>query len=548
MKTTLADQVFFNGEIYTVNKNQPWAQAVAVKDDTIIYVGDDENIQSLINDSTTVTNLEGKMMLPGFHDTHVHLISGGMQENKCILKDTKTIAEVLANITSYLQKTNPDKNEWIQCSGFDMTLSDQMSIEQLDQIANGRPLYIQTSDGHSMWVNSTVLELAGITEETPDPLQGEIVRLPGTNIPSGFLHDFAAQIVKSIMPKASIEERIAGLKTGMQMAHQFGITSILEPGMDDHLMSPYVKLSDSNELFLRVRASISPIYWQPGAFGDEIINFIETRKQYARENIDVDSVKMYIDGVLENGSAVLLEPYLKEEFNGHLPFYPQGELDSYITWLDKKGLQVHLHAIGDGGVRMALDAFEAARKANGIIDNRHTICHLQMIDPQDAPRFGELKVCSSFQPLWARVDEWVTDLNIPLVGKDRVKTFYAINSVLKGGGTIAGGSDWFVSSLNPLEAIETAVRRQDPYLPDDSPTLNPDEAVDVETMIAAYTINGAYLMHQEEKTGSIEIGKKADLIILDQNICRIPSSEIHKSKIVKTIFGGQEVYEYKNCS
>jgi predicted amidohydrolase YtcJ len=257
---------------------------------------------------------------------------------------------------------------------------------------------------------------------------------------------------------------------------------------------------------------------------------------------------MYIDGVLENGSAVLLEPYLKEEFNGHPPFYSQDELDSYISWLDKKGLQVHLHAIGDSGVRMALDAFAAARKTNGKTDNRHTICHLQMIDPQDVPRFGELNVCSSFQSLWARVDEWVTDLNIPLVGEDRVKTFYVINSVNKGGGVIAGGSDWFVSSLNPLEAIETAVRRQDPYLPNDSPTLNLDEAVDVETMIAAYTINGAFLMHQEEKTGSIEVGKKADLIILDQNICKIPSSEIHQSKVLKTIFGGKVVYERSQTS
>jgi predicted amidohydrolase YtcJ len=264
MKKTFVDQVFFNGEIYTLDDKQPWAQAVAIKDDTIVQVGNNENILSLISDTTTVIDLEGKMMLPGFHDTHVHLISGGMQENKCILKDSKTIVEVLAGITAYLQKSNLPRDEWIHCSGLDMTLSDQMTIEQLDQVANGRPLYIQTSDGHSMWVNSKVLELAGITEETPEPLQGEIVRLPGTNIPSGFLHDYATQIVKNIIPTASIEERIAGLKTGMQMAHQFGITSILEPGMDDHLLAPYVKLSDENELLLRVRASISPIYWQPG--------------------------------------------------------------------------------------------------------------------------------------------------------------------------------------------------------------------------------------------------------------------------------------------
>jgi predicted amidohydrolase YtcJ len=543
MTNTFAEQVYVNGEIYTVDANLPWAQAVAIAGEKIIYVGNNDDIQSLINEETKVVDLEGKMMLPGFHDTHVHLISGGMQENKCTLNDLKTVEGVLIRIEEYLRYTNPVEGEWIHCSGLDMTLSEQISREQLDKISNDHPLYVQTSDGHSMWVNSCALELAGINEDTPNPPQGEIVRIPGTQIPTGFLHDFATQIVKNIIPAASMEERTAGLQTGMKIAHQFGITSVLEPGMDEHLLAPYVLVSDENKLQLRVRASISPIYWQPGAFGDDIIDFIDTREQYTRENINVESVKMYIDGVLENGSAVLLEPYLIDAFNGNPPFYPQDELDSYITWLDKKGLQVHLHAIGDGGVRMALDAFEAARKANGKKDNRHTICHLQMIDPQDAPRFGELGVCSSFQPLWARVDEWVTDLNIPQVGEERVKKFYVINSVYKNGGIIAGGSDWFVSSMNPLEAIETAIRRQDPYLSESSPTLNLQEAVDIETMIAAYTINGAYVMHQEDKTGSIEVNKKADLIILDQNICKIPATDIHKTKIIQTIFDGQVVYD-----
>ena len=543
MTSTYAEQAYINGEIYTVDAGYPWAQAVAVSGGAIIYVGDNKGIKPFIDENTEVIDLKGKMMLPGFHNTHVHLISGGMQENKCTLNDLNTLDLVLGRIAWYIQKLNLAKDEWVHCSGLDMTISDQVTIEQLDLISDGRPLYIQTRDGHSMWVNSLVLELAGITEDTPEPNQGEIVRFPGTRQPTGFLHDFAVQIVKDIIPVATMEERIAGLKTGMNIAHQFGITSVLEPGMNEHLLRPYVKLSDENELRLRVRASISPIYWQPGAFGDDIVDFVETRGQYSRENINVESVKMYIDGVLENGSAVLLEPYLIEEFNGNPPFYPQDELDSYITWLDKKGLQVHLHAIGDGGVRMALDAFKAAREENGKSDNRHTICHLQMIDPVDAPRFGKLGVCSSFQPLWARVDEWVTDLNIPQVGENRAKTFYVIKSVHKNGGIIAGGSDWFVSSMNPLEAIETAVRRQDPYLPNDSPRLNFEEAVDVETMIAAYTINGAYLMHQEQKTGSIEVNKKADLIILDQNICKIPSSEIHKTKIIQTIFDGQIVYD-----
>ena len=206
MTKTFADQIYLNGEIYTVNADQPWAQAVAIAGGEIVYVGENDGAQSLVDKKTNVVDLEGKMMLPGFHDTHIHLISGGMQERKCTLNDLKTIDGVLIRIREYLQYTNPAANEWIQCSGLDMTLSDQVTLEQLDRITRQHPLYIQTSDGHSMWVNSYALVLAGISEETPNPLQGEIVRFPGTQKPTGFLHDFATQIIKNVIPAASMDE------------------------------------------------------------------------------------------------------------------------------------------------------------------------------------------------------------------------------------------------------------------------------------------------------------------------------------------------------
>jgi hypothetical protein len=217
-------------------------------------------------------------------------------------------------------------------------------------------------------------------------------------------------------------------------------------------------------------------------------------------------------------------------------------LNRYITSIDGQDLQVHLHAIGDGGVRMALDAFETARKTNGKKDNRHHICHVQMIDPADVPRFAELNVTANIQALWGFPDTYVTDAGLKAVGEERLKTFYVFGSVHRSGGRIACGSDWFVSSLNPLDAMEVGIRRQDPDLPEEAPALNPQEAVDLATMIEGYTINGAYVMHQDNEVGSIEIGKRADLIVLDRNLFEIPTTEVNQAKVLLTLFNGQRVF------
>jgi predicted amidohydrolase YtcJ len=541
-KPVIADQVFKNGAIYTVDSSRSWARAVAIKDSEIVHVGDDKQADAFIGPTTEVIDLGGKMMLPGFHDVHVHLYDGGMHTLKCDLWDCQTLDKTISRIEEYTQGQGPDAKGWIQCSGLQKTCADEVSRKILNKLAPERPIYILTFDGHSCRANSRALELAGIDKDTPDPPQGKIERRPGSREPNGYLHDFAARMVKNAIPLPPLEERLEGLKSGIALAHQFGITSIIEPGADDTLMEPYLELSRRNALTLRVRASVSPINWQPGAFGDEIYDFVAARSRYRREGIDVESVKMYIDGVLENGSAVLLGPYQDEALKGSAPFYTQEKLNRYITWIDSQDLQVHLHAIGDGGVRMALNAFEAAQRTNGKKNNRHHICHVQMIDPADVPRFAELGVVANFQALWGFPDPYVTDSGLAAVGKERLKRFYVIGSVHRSGGKIACGSDWFVSSLNPLDAIEVGIRRQDPHLPEGAPALNPNEAVDLATMIEGYTINGAYLMHQDNEVGSIEIGKRADLIILDRNLFEIPTTEVNQTKVLLTIFNGQRVF------
>jgi predicted amidohydrolase YtcJ len=303
-------------------------------------------------------------------------------------------------------------------------------------------------------------------------------------------------------------------------------------------------LEGRGELNIRLRAAMSPINWQPGSFGDEIYDFVEQRHQYRSDLIDVDSVKMYIDGVVEYGSAALLEPYLRDDLNEKSePFYTQRQLNEYVTWLDSRGIQVHTHAIGDRGVRMVLDAYRAARDANGETDNRHHICHLQMIDPADVPRFAELSVMATFQPFWAYESAY-HHFYRTVLGDDRTeRTHYLLGSVHRAGGRLVGGSDWFVTTLNPLDAISVGVRRMDSELADgEAPVLMPPERVDLATMIAAYTINGAYANHREADLGSIEVGKLADLVVLDRNLFEIPATEIAKAQVRLTLFEGEPVY------
>ena len=249
-----------------------------------------------------------------------------------------------------------------------------------------------------------------------------------------------------------------------------------------------------------------------------------------------------MDGVIEYGTSPLLEPYADEQYGSGEFFYEQEVVDDYFTKLDAMGLQVHVHAIGDAAVRRALDGFEAMREANGMSDNRHQIVHLQLIHEDDRPRFAELDIGAVFQPLWAYPDPAAIELDIPMLGEERTWQMYPISSVQQAGGRIVGGSDYFVTDLDPLLAIETAITRQDPWT-NEGLVLNESERVDLATMIEAYTINGAYQMGLEAEQGSIEVGKRADFVVLDRNLFELPAAQINEAKVVMTIFDGRTVYE-----
>jgi predicted amidohydrolase YtcJ len=257
--------------------------------------------------------------------------------------------------------------------------------------------------------------------------------------------------------------------------------------------------------------------------------------------LNATAAKIFADGVLESHTAFLLEPYVDQPENRGPAHYRSEKLTKLITALDRAGFQVHVHAIGDGAVRMALDAFEEAQKSNGRGDLRHHIAHLELISPSDIPRFAKLGVIANFQPLWAYADSYITDLTEPILGPERSRRLYPIGSVVRTGAVIVGGSDWSVTSLNPLEAIQIGVTR---YGLNDAKRVSwlPDERAGLASMIAAYTINGAYLAHREKQTGSIEVGKTADLVVLSDNLFTIPEYSIHKVKVLLTLLDGKEVF------
>jgi predicted amidohydrolase YtcJ len=348
-------------------------------------------------------------------------------------------------------------------------------------------------------------------------------------------------LVKNVLPEMTMEYRLKSVRAAIDLVHSLGVTSVIEPGFDGDFIAPLLILSDAGEFELRAVTSLSPINWQPGSFDDGVFEFLDQRDAWRRPNIDVESVKIYMDGVIESGTGALLESYEDKSLGFGPQYYSQEKINEYFTRFDAMGLQIHVHAIGDAGVRLALNGFEAMRDVNGVSGNRHHITHLQLIDEDDIPRFAELGIGASFQALWAYPDEAAMGMDIPMIGEERSYQMYPIGSISRAGGRVNGASDYFVSSMNPLLAIEVAITRQDPYT-NGGAILNEDERVNLATMIEAYTINGAYTMKLEDKQGSIEVGKRADLVVLDRNLFDIDSYEISDANVTMTIFDGRTVF------
>jgi hypothetical protein len=536
-----AELVLRNGEIFTMDAARSWASAIAISGGTIVYVGADAGAEKWIGPQTRVIDLQSKMALPGFHDSHVHPVSGGIELGQCNLNGSTSAAEVFQRIRGYAA-ANPDK-KWIVGGGWDLPIFPNANPhkKQLDELVPDRPAYLSAADGHSAWVNSRALEIAGITKDTAEPAEGRIERDSKTGEPSGTLRELAADLVSKHLPELTTEDYLQGARRGLEMANRFGITSLQEASATDKILEAYAELDRRGELTARV---VAAMYVDPAKGEAQVDTLIVKRRRYQSKNLRADAIKIFADGVIESQTAALLEPYLdKPGYRGIANLEPE-LFNPLVARLDREGFQVHVHAIGDRGIRYALDAFEHAQKANGKRDSRHLIAHLELIDPQDIPRFQQLGVIANFQSLWAYADEYIVKLTEPKLGPERSRWLYPIASVVKTGALIVGGSDWSVSSMNPLDAMQVAITRRGLEDGNGKAWIS-DEIVDLQTMLAAYTIAGAYANFQEQKTGSLEVGKAADLIVLDRNLFEGAPQNVHRATVLLTMLDGKEIFRHE---
>lgn len=533
-----ADLVLVNGGIYTVDSARSRVEAAAVRDGRFVAVGDNADVAALTGPETRVIDLSGKLALPGFHDAHVHPMMGGFALLGCDLDGQPTVQAILDKVADCAAE-RPEG--WLEGHAFNLSLFGQGGPNRalLDEIDSQRPIIMWAADGHSAWANSKALELAKITADTADPPNGTIERNPDGS-PSGTLRETAQELVREVMPEPTPGERFKALDVGVKHLNSLGITSFIDAWVGEVDWMTYQALDQAGKLHALVRTCLTYESGFAKHTGEDFERVLEMRKVYASPHVDNECIKLFLDGVLEGENAALLEPYIGFDHSGELIMQPDA-LNAAVTRFDALGLQVHMHAIGDRAVRAGLDAIEAARVANGPADNRHHISHLQLIDVDDIERFAALDATANFQALWAYPDDWIMELNLPVLGEERVQGMYPIGSVLRAGGRIVGGSDWNVSSANPLDAIETAVRRQDAFA-EDGPVLNANERVPLAVMIDAYTINAAWLMQHEHDTGSIEVGKRADVVILDRDLFAVPETEINEAQVVETLFEGETIW------
>ncbi|MGE0556594.1 MAG: amidohydrolase, partial [Gemmatimonadales bacterium] len=470
-----------------------------------------------------------------FHDTHVHP-SGGIGMGECNL-DGLARQAIMDSIVS-CARTAPTA-PWIRGRGWELPVfpAGNPRREWLDSLVPDRPVWLEAADGHSAWVSSKALELAGVTRETPDPPNGRIERDPDGR-PSGTLRESAAGLVEQHLPPYTDQERQDGLLRALALANSCGITTVHDASTSQQMLAAWSALDRDGRLTARV---IAAQYVSPDRGLDQVDSLVAWRRRYPRTTyFRPDAAKLFADGVIEAGTAALVEPYVGGDSRGTANFRP-GQLDSLVTAIDAAGIRIHIHAIGDRAIRMALDAIQQARAENGPSDRRPIIAHLQLFDPADIPRFEALGVVASFQPLWAFADSYITDLTEPVLGPARSRWLYPIRSVVESGAVVAAGSDWTVSSMNPLEAIQVAVTRRGPDAEPGEPWI-PEETVDLETMLKAYTVNGAWAALDERVTGTLEVGKRADLVVLDKNLYELPATEIGKTRVLLTLLDGKAVY------
>jgi predicted amidohydrolase YtcJ len=558
--TTQAELVFSGGAIYTADATTRRmtravapdggpAGAVAVAGGRVAALGRDAtSLRELTGPGTEVVSLRGRALLPGFQDAHVHPAFAGVAMVGCSLIGAPTLAQALDRIGAYAA-AHPEK-EWISGSGWRLEwfAGGTPGRAALDAVVGDRPAFLLNRDGHGAWASSAALRRAGLDRHTADPPDGRIER-EDDGTPQGTLHEGAASLVGRLVPELSLEEQVTGLLLAQQHLHQRGITAWQDAIVGSYLGSAdplpaYLAAASSGRLTARVRGAL----WWDRTRGAEQLDELRSRRELGQAGrFSAGTVKIMQDGVAENFTAGMIDPYLDpahcHDHGSGLSYVDPEALREYVTRLDAEHFQVHLHAIGDRAVREALDAIAAARAANGpggASANRHHIAHLQVVHPDDVRRFARLGVTANVQALWAAHEPQMDELTIPFLGPERTARQYLFRDLLASGARLAAGSDWAVSSASPMRAVHVAVNRSlqgydtEPFLP--------EQRLDLAEALAAYTFGSAYVNHLDGKTGTIEPGQLADLVVLGRDPFEHPSADIASTPVAATYVQGEAVY------
>ncbi|HEX2175722.1 MAG TPA: amidohydrolase [Nocardioidaceae bacterium] len=541
-----ADLLFTGGPVFGVSRDHREPSAVAVRRGRIVAVGADAH--QAAGPGTETVDLAGGLLVPGFTDAHVHAVQGGLERLHCDLTAATSREDCLRAVREYAD-THPDA-AWVTGGGWDQALfpGGTPTARDLDTVVADRPVFLPNASHHGAWVNSRALALAGVDAATPDPPDGRVER-DHDGAPTGTLHEGAMNLVARLAPGATAEEYADALLVAQEYLHSLGIT-----GWQDAILGRYANIDDVGPVYLQAAQRgtltarvVGALWWERDRGAEQIPELLQRRATLRAGRFRATSVKIMQDGVPENGSAGMLEPYFdrcgcRTANRGHSYVDPV-QLRRHVAALDAEGFQVHVHAIGDRAVRESLDAFEAARAANGRNDHRHHIAHLQVVHPDDVARFGRLGVTANIQPLWATYEPQMVDLTIPFIGDERAGWQYPFGGFARSGATLAAGSDWPVSSPDPLAGIHVAVNRRTPRsvgVPEDRAFL-PEQALDLETALTAYTRGSAHVNHLDDG-GRIAVGALADLAVLDRNPFAAPPEEIGDTRVVATYVHGEQVF------
>lgn len=542
--------IFQNGAVFDGREFLPEGTCVRIRGGTITAVGPAAEVAGRALDGASLVDLDGGTLLPGFIDAHVHPVYAGDQLRRCDLREGRTAQDYLDIIAEYA-RAHPGTG-WITGGGWSMDAfpAGLPRREPLDAVTGDRPAFFPNRDGHGAWVNSAALRLAGIDATTPDPADGRIER-DERGEPAGALQEGAAGLVSRLLPAATDDDLDAALAAAQDYLLSLGITgwqdAIIGSGPDERDNLPvYLRAAQSGRLLVNV---VGALWWDRDRGLDQLAGLVHRRETGQAGRFRATSVKMMLDGVAETHTAAMLEPYLDgdgcaTEHTG-LDFIDPAELPRFVTALDREGFQVHFHALGDRAVRSALDALQAARAANGDSGLRHHLAHLQVVHPDDIPRFAALGATANLQALWATHEPQMDVLTIPFLGEQRAGWQYPLASLHAAGAALAGGSDWSVSSPNPLWAAHVAVNRSLPPGaggPSTDPFL-PEQALDLPTFLAAYTSGSARVNGLGTVTGSVREGLDADFAVVDADLRHIPAAEIGTAAVTATWVRGRLAHQ-----